>query len=89
MNKKLMREIIIAMMYASGLDPLLDDDYYQNPSATNIGRFLEAVTCYFKIKRDAWITHYNNIGYLDSPSETIKFFQDNIDAIICLESEEK
>jgi len=77
MTNKQLTEIIKAMMYSSGLDPLLEEDFYQNLTGTSIGQFLEGVVSYFDLKRDSWVVHFVNLEYLDSPSETIEFFIKN------------
>ena len=79
MNKKTKEQVLIAMMYASGLDPLIEDDYYQNLVPSDISRFLEGVCSYFGIERDSWMLHFTNIGYMDSPSETVAFFLEHTD----------
>ena len=89
MNKKQLREIIIAMMYTAGLDPLIEDDYYQNISVSCMIKFLDGVVGYFEIPRDSWMVHFASIGYLDTPSETIKFFQRNIDILMAFKNGEE
>ncbi len=74
MNKKQIATHLEAMMYASGLDPAMEDDYYQCINGETIGRFCEAICCFFQIERDCWMFHFNNLGWLDVPSSTIKFF---------------
>jgi hypothetical protein len=74
MNNKQIASHIEAIMFASGLDPVMDEDYYQGVNGESIGRFCEAMCCFFKIERDAWMFHFNNIEWLDSPSATIAFF---------------
>lgn len=75
MTDKQLKEVLKAMMYASGLDPLFDDDdYYQNLNGTTIGQFLEGVVSFFNIKRDSWMVHFCNLEYMDAPSKTLDFF---------------
>lgn len=78
MTKKQITEVIKAMMYAAELMPLFDDDYYENLNGTSISRFLEGVVSYFDLPRDCWAVRYGNISYMDTPSETLSFFQENI-----------
>ena len=58
MSNKQLKIIIIAMMYASGLDPVLGDDYYQEADASAIGRFLEGVCSYFELDRNHFSLHF-------------------------------
>jgi hypothetical protein len=77
MSNDKLKQIIIAMMYASGLDPVLDDDFYQNLDGETIARFLEGICAYFKVQRDSWMVHFSNLAYMKTPSETITFFINN------------
>ncbi len=81
MNKKQVASHLEAMMFASGLDPVMDDDYYQCISGDSIGRFCEAVCCFFKVARDSWMFHFNNLDWLETPSSTIKFFLSQSDQL--------
>ena len=89
MTKKELREVIIAMMHTAGFDPLIDDDYYQSIDASSIIRFLEGIVSYFNLPRDSWMVHFGNLGYLDTPSETIGFFQQQADVLISIKNGEE
>jgi len=71
------KDVIVAMMYASGLDPLFDSDYYQNMIPSNIGNFINGLVSFFELGNDSWYTNYWNLEYLDSPSKTIDFLMNN------------
>ncbi len=81
MNKKTLTEVLRAIMATAGLDPDFDEDYYQSVSAESISRFCEGACTYFNKPREYWMFHFCNIGYLDSPSKTIKFFIDNSESL--------
>ena len=82
MNNKQIEQVLIAMMYASGMSPQIEDDYYENFNGTSLGMFLEAICNYFEVARDSYIVHFNSLDYLDTPSATIKFFTINKDALV-------
>jgi len=81
MNKKQRASHLEAMMHASGLDPEMEDDYYQRFSGESIGRFCDSICCFFNVKRDSWMFHFNNLDWIDSPSATIKFFTTESDQL--------
>lgn len=74
MNNKQLKEILTAMMYASGLDPEVEGDYYQGLNGGSIGRFFEGICRYFDVERGSWMFSFNNITYLECPSDTLRFF---------------
>lgn len=73
MTKKQHEEILKAIMYGSNLMPDFDDDFYENYNGTTQSNFLEGVCAYFDYPRDKWHFHFNNLEYMNSPSETIEF----------------
>lgn len=81
MTKKQIREQVLAMMFASGLSPIVDDDYYENLNGSAIGRFCEALCGHFKVSRDCWAFHFVNLEWIDTPSETIEFWVNNAELI--------
>jgi hypothetical protein len=82
MSKKQKLEIIKAMIATANLSPIYEDDYYENLNATSIAALFEGVTSYFKIDRNSWAFHFCNMGYMDTPSETLEFFDRQLENLI-------
>lgn len=81
-NKKTLIEVTKAIMATAQLEPDFEDNYFGNANATTISAFCEGACIYFKKPRDYWMFHFCNIGYLDSPVETLDFFISHIDQLI-------
>jgi len=77
MSDKYLTDILKAMMFASGLSPIFKDDYYENLNGDSIGLICEGIVQYFDLERDAWQMNFINLRWLNSPSETIKFWIEN------------
>jgi len=81
MTKKQIKEQVLAMMFASGLTPVIEDDYYENLNGSTIGRFCEALRGHFSVEHDCWALHFANLDWIDTPSETVEFWVNHAELI--------
>ena len=76
MNKKQIASHVEAMMCASGLNPNIEDDYFENIDGVSLVRLLLAINNFFRLEE-----HYklglHQLRYIDSPSEFITYMQNH------------
>lgn len=74
LSDKRLTEIIEAMVSASGMSPVWEDDFYENSSGTTRANFMNGLVLQFGIKNDHHMFHHNNSEWLDTPSSTVIFW---------------
>ena len=74
MNKKQIASHVEAMMWASGLNPDTEGDYFATNEGAAIGRLLISIDCFFKLE-DRHVLGLRDLQFTDSPSEFIAHIQ--------------
>ena len=76
MNKKQIASHVEAMMWASGLNPDMEGDYFATNEGAAIGRLLISINCFFELE-GCHELDLHNLQFTDSPSEFIAHMQNN------------
>ena len=74
-SKAKLREALINMMWGAGLDPYLEEDYFEDFNMDNLVRFLEAVADTQDWTRQHGFPTTFQLGGFDSPSGVLKWFE--------------
>ena len=83
MSNAKLREILQAMLEASGVMPEWEYDYYEEANAQTRANFINGLVRFFKIDEPSGMFHYNSLGWFDSPSETLDYFIANKEMLEC------
>ena len=82
MSKSKLQEILEAMLCASGMGPIWDDDYYEDSNAQTRANFINGLVLQFGIDNAHYLFHHNNSQWLDTPSETVAFWVERKDLLL-------
>jgi len=74
MNKKKIASHVEAMMWASGLDPNMEGDYFETIDGAAIARLFISINFFFELE-GCHELGLHNLQFTDSPSEFIAHMQ--------------
>lgn len=82
MSKAKLQEIIEAMVSASGMSPVWEDDFYEESTAQTRANFINGLVRQFGIDNNHHMFHHNNSEWLDTPSQTVEFWVQHKDMLL-------
>lgn len=71
-SKQRITEQLEAIIAGSGLLPDWENDFYNESTAANRANLIQGIINHFNVPDGCGLFRWNNLGWTDSPSETIE-----------------